>query len=110
MSGLAAAGLGVLLWLVDGRGRTAWAAPFRWLGSNALFLFVASDLATIFLIWIKLTGPDGKRRSLYATLYHAVFDHFADPRLGSLLFALTYAALWTAVAGLLYRRRVFIKV
>jgi predicted acyltransferase len=109
MSGLAAACLGVLLWIVDGKGWKAWSAPFRWLGSNALFLFVASDVVTILLIWIKLEGADGKRRSLYGTIYKSVFDRFTDPRLSSLLFALAYCALWTAVAALLYRKRIFIK-
>lgn len=61
------------------------------------------------MIWVKLTGADGKRRSLYGTIYRTVFDHFADSRLGSLLFALAYCALWTA-AALLYRKRIFIKV
>jgi predicted acyltransferase len=110
MSGLAAACLGVCLFLVDGKGWRAWSRPFEWLGTNALFLFVASDVVTIFLIFWKLTAADGKRRSMYATIYRTVFDHFADPRAGSLLFALTYCALWIAVAGLLYRKRVFLKV
>jgi predicted acyltransferase len=109
MSGLAAACLGVCLWAVDLRGWRAWAKPFEWLGTNALFLFVASDLVTIAMIWIKVEGADGKRRSLYGTIYKGVFDHFADPRLGSFLFALTYCALWTAAAALLYRKRIFIK-
>ena len=55
-------------------------------------------------------GPDGKPRSLYATIYRTVFDRFADPRLGSLLFALTYLAVWIAVCGLLYRKRIFVKI
>jgi predicted acyltransferase len=109
MSGLASASLGVLLWLVDGKSWRSWSKPFEWLGRNALFLFVASDLVTIAMIWIKVAGSDGKRRSLYASIYTTVFDNFADPRLGSLLFALTYCALWTAVAGLFYRSRIFIK-
>jgi predicted acyltransferase len=110
MSGLASASLGVLLWSIDGKGWKTWLKPFQWLGSNALFLFVASDLVTILMIWVKLTGADGKRRSLYGTIYRTVFDHFADPRLGSLLFALTYCALWIAAAALLYRKRIFLKV
>jgi predicted acyltransferase len=109
MSGLASASLGVLLWSIDGKGWRPMSKPFQWLGSNALFLFVASDLVTILMIWVKLTGADGKRRSLYGAIYRTVFDHFADPRLGSLLFALTTCALWTAVAALLYRKRIFIK-
>ena len=109
MSGLASGCLAVLLWLVDLRGWKKWSRPFEWLGKNALFLFVASDLVTIAMIWIKLEGADQKRRSLYGTLYRTVFDHFTDPRLGSFLFAVSYCALWIAVAGLLYRKRIFIK-
>lgn len=110
MSGLAAACLGVSLFVVDGKGWRAWARPFEWLGVNALFLFVASDVVTILLIFWKLGAADGKRRSLYATIYRTMFDHFSDPRLSSLLFALTYCLLWIAVAGFLYRKRIFLKV
>jgi predicted acyltransferase len=110
MSGLAAACLGVCLWAVDLKGWRSWSKPFEWLGTNALFLFVASDVVTIFILWLKVTGADGKRRSLYSAIYRSVFDHFADPRLGSLLFALAYCALWIAAAGLLYRKRLFLKV
>jgi len=39
-----------------------------------------------------------------------VFDRFADPRLGSLLFALAYLAFWLAVFGALHRRRIFIRI
>ena len=77
---------------------------------NAIALFVGATLATLLLLWIKLTGEDGKRRSLYGTIYRTVFDHFADPRVGSLLFALTFCAFWIAIGGLLYRKRIFIKV
>ena len=39
-----------------------------------------------------------------------LFDHFADARIGSLLFALTWCALLTAAAWVLYRKRMFLKV
>ena len=110
MAGLAAATLAACLWVIDVRGWRAWARPFVWLGTNAIALFVGATLATLLALAIKLTGDDGKRRSLYGTIYRTVFDRFADPRLGSLLFALAYCALWTVVAGLLYRKRLFIKV
>lgn len=110
MSGLASASLGVLMWSIDGKGWKTWSKPFQWLGSNALFLFVASDLVTILLIYIKIQAADGKRRSLYSAIYRTVFDHFTNPRLSSLLFALAHCALWTAAAALLYRKRIFIKV
>jgi predicted acyltransferase len=110
MAGLAAVTLALCLWAIDVRGWRAWARPFVWLGTNAIALFVGATLATLAALAIKVTGDDGKRRSLYGIVYRTVFDRFADPRLGSLLFALTFLAFWIAVGGLLYSRRVFIKV
>ncbi len=110
MAGLAAVCLAVCLWLVDVRGWKVWAAPFRWLGANALAIFTLSLLATLMLLWIKLPGDDGKPRSLYSTIYRTVFDHFTDPRLGSLLFALAFLSVFVALAGFLYRSRIFLKV
>ena len=110
MSGLAAAALAACLWIVDARGWRSWGAPFRWLGRNALAIFTLSLLAVLMLLWIKVSGPDGKPRSLYATLYRAIFAHTADPRLGSLLFALAFLAVFVALAGWMNRRRIFIKL
>jgi predicted acyltransferase len=110
MSGLAAIFLAICLWIVDVRGWKGWARPFEWLGRNAIAAFVASTLVTILMLAVKLPGPEGKPRSLYATIYRTVFDRFADPRLGSLLFSLSYLAIWLVVFGLLYRKRVFIKI
>lgn len=110
MSGLAAIFLALCLWIVDVKGWRVWARPFEWLGRNAIAAFVASTLVTILMLAVKLSGPDGKARSLYAAIYRTIFDRFADPRLGSLLFALAYLAVWVAVFGLLYRKRVFVKI
>ncbi|HKA35974.1 MAG TPA: heparan-alpha-glucosaminide N-acetyltransferase domain-containing protein [Thermoanaerobaculia bacterium] len=110
MSGLGAVCLGACLWIVDVKEWKGWAKPFEWLGVNAIALFVLSTLATLLLLWVKVDAGEGKKRSLYAAIYRTVFDHFADPRVGSLLFALAYLAVWTAVFGVLYRKRIFIKV
>jgi predicted acyltransferase len=110
MGGLAAMTLALCIWAVDVKGWKGWARPFQWLGMNAIAIFVAADVATIALLWIKVPGADGKPRSLYSAIYRSVFDRFTDPRIGSLLFALTFCAFWIAVAGLLFRRRIFLKV
>lgn len=110
MSGLAAIFLALCLWVVDVKGWKAWARPFEWLGRNPIAAFVASTLVTILMLAVKLPGPDGKPRSLYATIYRTVFDRFVDPRLGSLLFSLSYLAIWLAVFGIAYRRRFFVKI
>jgi predicted acyltransferase len=110
MSGLACAALALGVWILDVRGWKRWAAPFLWLGRNAIAAFTLSVLGAIALIAIKVSGPEGKPRSLWTTIYRTVFDRFADPRLGSLLFALAYLGAWLAVFAVLYRRRIFIKV
>ena len=110
MSGLACVSLAACIWIVDVRGWKRWAAPLVWLGRNAIAAFTLSTLGAIALIAVKVAGPEGKPRSLWNAIYRSVFDRFADPRLGSVLFALTYLALWTAIFGVLYRRKVFIKI
>lgn len=110
MAGLAAVVLALCIWVVDVRGWKVWASPFRWLGTNAIALFVLATLATLLLIGIKLAGEDGKRRSLYGSIYRAVFDRFTDPRVGSLLFALSFLGIWIAVGAVLHRKRIFVKV
>jgi len=110
MAGLAALVLALCLWIVDVRGWKSWAAPFRWLGTNALAIFTLSLLATLLLLAVKVPGGEGRPRSLYAAIYRTVFDRFADPRLGSLLFALAFLAVFVAVAGVLYRKRIFVKI
>jgi predicted acyltransferase len=57
-----------------------------------------------------MDGGDGVRRSAYATIYRTLFAHTADPRVGSFLFALCFCGFWILVGGLLYQRRIFIKV
>ena len=65
----------------------------------------AALIGAIGLLAVRVNG-----RSLWRTIHLAVFDRFADPRLGSLLFALAYLAIWIAVCGALYRRRIFLKI
>ena len=110
MSGLASVCLAVCVWIVDVRGWKRWAAPLVWLGRNAIAAFTLSTLGAIALIAIKVAGPEGKPRSLWTAIYRTEFDRFADPRLGSLLFALAYLTLWLAVFGILYRKRIFIRL
>jgi len=110
MAGMAAVALAICLWLVDVRGWKSWGAPFRWLGKNALAIFMTSLLATLLLLAVRLPTADGKGRSLYGVLYRTLFDRFADPRLGSLLFALTFTGVFVGLAGLLDRKRIYVRV
>ncbi len=109
-AGLAALALAAAIGVVDLLGARRWAAPFLWLGRNAIAAFVLSTLGAILLLAVKIDGGGGRRRSLWNAIYRGGFDHFADPRLASLFFALAYLAVWIAACGVLYRRRIFIKI
>jgi predicted acyltransferase len=80
------------------------------MGRNALAIFTLSLLAVLMMLWIKIPDAAGKPRSLYSTIYRTVFAHTADPRLGSLLFALAFLAIFVALAGWMNRRRIYIKL
>jgi predicted acyltransferase len=110
ISGLAALALAACMALEPWRAWRRATAPLLWLGRNAIAAFTLSTLGAIGLLAVKVAGPDGKPRSLWRTIHVAVFDRFADPRLGSLLFALAYLAIWIAVCGVLYRKRIFLKI
>lgn len=109
-AGLASIALAATVAAVDRRRAGGWAAPFLWLGRNAIAAFVLSTLGAILLLAVRVPGPGGTTRSLWSAIYRSVFDRFADPRLSSLLFALAYLAVWTALFGALYRRRIFFKI
>ncbi len=110
MAGIACAALAVSVAVIDAAGLRKWAGPLVWLGRNAIAAFVLSSLTAVALLATRVPGPRGQPRSLWTAAYRAVFDRFADPRLGSLLFALAYLAIWVGVFGLLYRKRIFLKV
>jgi predicted acyltransferase len=97
-------------WIVDVAGWRRWAAPSVWLGRNAIAAFTLSSLGAIVLIAVRVEAPGGKSRSLWTAIHRTVFDRFADARLASLLFALAYLAVWVALCGVLYRKRIFFKV
>jgi len=102
--------LAICHWLIAVRGWKGWAAPFVWYGMNPLALFVFSGmLAKMMGIW-HITDASGERDSVKGYIYQNFFEPLGSAKNASLLFALTYVAFWLAVAWLLYRRKIFIKI
>lgn len=109
-AGFALVILGLCYWVIDVKSWRAWAAPFVWYGMNPLALFVFSGLlARMMGIW-KATNSAGQSVSLKAYIYDSFFVPLASPKNASLLFALAYVAFWLAIAFVLYRRKIFIKI
>jgi predicted acyltransferase len=96
--------------VIDVAGIGGWATPLRWLGQNPIAIYVLSSLltTTFLAIVIGLGGPSP------ATLHAWTFEHLylplASPQTASLLHAVTFLGLWTAIAGLMHRKQIFLRV
>ncbi|MEJ7578731.1 MAG: DUF5009 domain-containing protein [Pyrinomonadaceae bacterium] len=102
--------LALCIWTIDIKGYRRWATPFVIFGVNALAVFVLSGLLTKILILWEITNGDGSTVTAWKYLYDHLFASWAAPVNASLLFAITYVLLWLALMGLLYRKRIYIKV
>lgn len=83
-----------------------WTRPLEALGRNAIIVFVGSGL----LAKTLLLFPGPGEASAHAWIYSGLFAPALGPLLGSLAFALGHVALWTGVAVILDRRRIYLKV
>jgi predicted acyltransferase len=96
--------------VIDVAGIGRWATPLRWLGQNPIAIYVCSSLltTTFLAIVVGLGGPSP------ATLHVWTFEHLylplARPETASLLHAVTFLGVWTAIAGLMHRKQIFLRV
>lgn len=103
-SGLALIALAACDATIDTAGVRAWARPFVWLGVNPLAIYFLAELVThlIELTTIKTT--------LFWGLLHPNVPHRLSDMGASLVFAVLTVAVWTGIAGVLYRRGIRIQV
>lgn len=115
-NGLALLTLAACVWALDLRPRAGGEAPlaarpFVWLGTNAIFAYLASGLAAKLLHVFRLTTADGARVSWWDAAQASVFAPLVpSPPLASLVHSLCYALLWVAICAWMYRRRIFVKL
>jgi predicted acyltransferase len=108
-TGVALLFLGLCLGLMDGLGRKKWAFPFLVLGTNAIFVYIASTVMVKFLISVKIPTSQGAM-TLYAFLYERLLVPWAGPVKGSLLFPLILVVFWILIMVPFYRKKIFIKI
>lgn len=110
--GLAAVALAASYLALDVYQRRSWARPFISLGFNPLALYFLSELVSHLFDkpWLQVSGQVLTVRSwLFWDVFRPSVPAISDEWL-SLLIGLGTVALWTAVAGYLYRRNVRIQV
>ncbi|HBZ68624.1 MAG TPA: hypothetical protein DEP35_02285 [Deltaproteobacteria bacterium] len=90
------------------QGWRRWSLPFEMLGSNAIVLYVGSALVNTLMVAF-VAGPSGEL-VLKELINRWIADFAGEPKLGSLLYALAFLGVWTGIAALMWRRRIFIKI
>ncbi len=110
-AGVAAIALATCIWLIDVAGVKWWTMPFTWFGRNPLFAFLGTGLMSrsIYSL-IRIDRPGGTSPSLQRVVYENAYASWLSPKDASLLFALSYVALWAAILWWLDRRRWYWKV
>lgn len=98
--GLAALLLGLLVYVIDIQGCQTWTLPFRVFGTNALALYVGSELLAILFGHFDVS----------TFIYDALHTLILPSKWASLAYALTFVLINYAVGYLLYRRHIFIKL
>ena len=92
--------LGVFHYVIDVRGHSRWATPFIWIGANALTLYFCENIFNFEKLSARFVGGDVGR--WLDTHLVCGAGHFAAACVG-LLIAI-------ALAGFLYRRKIFLRV
>jgi len=92
--------LGVLHQIIDVWGWRAWSTILVWVGANAIALYLLNNLLRFDRVASRLAGGD----------VAAFFDAHVTPGTGGLVTAAVALGLAVAVAGFLYRRKIFLRV
>jgi predicted acyltransferase len=95
--------LGLVHQLTEVWGVKAWATPFLWIGASAIVLYLLNDVAdvgTFEKIATRLVGGD----------VGAFLDQYVTEGTGHFASAAVGLTLAIALAGFLYRRRIFLRV
>jgi predicted acyltransferase len=98
--GLSALLLGVFHQVIDAWGRRSWATTFIWIGASAITLYLINGIVGFQPLATQLIGGD----------VGSFVDSHLTPGAGSLLAHAVGLLLAVALAGFLYRRKIFLSV
>jgi predicted acyltransferase len=118
-AGFAVVCLGAVYWLIDlRRVRGVWDQPWVWLGMNPLVAYCGSQVMFIAL-QILYIGTPPNHTHLIAVITNTLFGanwevievtNWHNTRWPALIWALICLSFWTMITGLMYRRRLFVKI
>ncbi|MDQ2832209.1 MAG: heparan-alpha-glucosaminide N-acetyltransferase domain-containing protein [Acidobacteriota bacterium] len=114
--GISLLSLALVYWLVDmeklqDRSSVVRAVLWPWLvfGSNAIVVYVVSELLVDVLVSIRFSSA-GKMTNAMAWLYTQGFSHGRSTEVTSVAFALAFVAVCFVPNWMLWRKRIFVKI
>jgi predicted acyltransferase len=109
IGGMALAGLATCYYVVDVRKVTWWTPPFLYFGVNSIAVWMLSELGMKTFMAIQTTAADGSASNVWKASGDLLGRYFG-PMGGSFAVAVLYDLFWLGVMGILYRRRILIKL
>ena len=110
-AGIALMCLGVCYWLLDvKRWRGPWTLPAIIFGMNAIAAYVFSEVLAKVLDAGGVATAGGPVLSWQEIIYQRLFAPLASPPNASLIYSIAYVLVCLAVAWILYRKGIFLKV
>lgn len=112
--GLAASLFGLLIWIIDIRGRRRWCRFFEAFGVNPLFMYCLGAVLSIVIGAVKV--PWSGAESGLISIKGAVYEGFlmplcaGDATLASLIFAICFVIVNWMVGYILYKKQIYIKI
>lgn len=101
--------LGLLVYLIDIRGKKRWSVFFESFGVNPMFVYVLGALLSI-IAGNLLIDRNGTVLSVKTFLYTNVFQPLLGDYPGSLAFAIIFVAVCWLAGHYLYKKRIYIKL
>lgn len=108
--GLAMQALAASHWIIDVQDHKSWIKPFLYFGVNAIFAFVAAGIIAKILLRTTIAVGTGETESLWNYLFQHGYASWMEPKIASLLFAVTGVALFFVILRWMYYHKIFVKV
>ena len=107
--GLASLLLGLLVWIIDIKGKKKWSVFFESFGVNPMFIYVIAGIISILLANIGFMYY-GEWHSTKGFIYTEWLNPVFGDYLGSLAFALLFITLNWFIGHVLYKKKIYIKL
>ncbi len=108
-TGLALLAFAACYWIIDIRGGRRFTQLFVVYGSNAIFVYVGSDVLNKLIRAVEFEAG-GETVNPISFLTNDIYAKYATPWAASILWPLTIIAVWWVILTFMYRRKWFLKV